>query len=461
MMNHYLRLVDQPMRIRFQFRKSTNKIATRLIGAIKGQDVPAETPGRVYVIITMDRLHSDVRKAVIYGPYATGIETLKGVWESRFLSRLSDPLRNQVSTLNRSINAYQNNLEAAHAQLSFHNSQAVSPRVIDGPMIMNAQEKLRLGNIQLVTLRDVYEEFLSWKFSMIEPNRRIRKAEQIAPSTYRTYPKRWVLLQQFLVFLGEPKIPVQNISFRTATELKEWLLKKSSARAHTRPYDIATVSKVIKLLKMLLTYAQSKEYIGANPLATFSIPGGSAANPKPLSREQMQLLETCDLPPVLRHQCDSWLIAAELCLHYADYLELPQMSLIEVNNIQYIQHERAKQAGTSNVQTVNLTPRAIRLLDKYGGPVGLCYASAAYFSKQLKRIARLADLRDENGAIIPLAFGQGRDTGLTRRSVQGANNMAITKLGGWSSPTFANRYVKDAVGIVGGFVQGIRDEDQD
>ncbi|WP_143100859.1 hypothetical protein [Spirosoma endophyticum] len=68
-------------------------------------------------------------------------------------------------------------------------------------------------------------------------------------------------------------------------------------------------------------------------------------------------------------------------------------------------------------------------------PVGLCYASAAYFSKQLKCIARISDLRDENGTVIPLAFGQGRDTGLTRRSVQGANNMAITKLGGWASPT--------------------------
>lgn len=77
-------------------------------------------------------------------------------------------------------------------------------------------------------------EFLTWKFSMIEPNRRIRKAEQIAPSTYRTYPKRWVLIQQFLIFQKELKIPVQNISFRTATELKEWLLKKSSARAHVR-----------------------------------------------------------------------------------------------------------------------------------------------------------------------------------------------------------------------------------
>lgn len=53
MMNHYLCLVDQLMRIRFQFRKSTSKIASHLIGPIKGQEAPAETPGRVYVVITM------------------------------------------------------------------------------------------------------------------------------------------------------------------------------------------------------------------------------------------------------------------------------------------------------------------------------------------------------------------------------------------------------------------------
>ena len=99
---------------------------------------------------------------------------------------------------------------------------------------------------------------------------------------------------------------------------------------------------------MLMTYAQSKSYVSTNPISSFACRGGSAANPKPLTIEQLDYLETCDLPRKLRHVCDSWLIAGELCLHYSDYVQLPSIRFItQPDGRRYIQHERSKQQGSS------------------------------------------------------------------------------------------------------------------
>ncbi|QMW02711.1 hypothetical protein [Spirosoma foliorum] len=115
-----------------------------------------------------------------------------------------------------------------------------------------------------------------------------------------------------------------------------------------------------------------------------------------------------------------------------------------------MQHDRAKQAGTRLVQTVDVTPRALRLLEKYNGSKGLFYGSN--WSKQLKTIARLTDLRDpKTGEFIRLLFGMGCDTGLTARGIRSDNDMQMTRLGGWSSTRPARRYIGLDLKIIAGF----------
>jgi hypothetical protein len=219
------------------------------------------------------------------------------------------------------------------------------------------------------------------------------------------------------------------------------------------PYSPATINKVISLLKMLMNYALSKGYIKFSSVNTFPCRGSSPANPKPLTKAQLDHLETCELPFILRHICDSWLVAGELCLHYSDYMELPTMKFITSSGLRFIQHQRSKQAGSNLVQTVNVTPRAERILEKWGGPQGLYYKHSSQFSSALKQIADLADIRDSEGELIGLQFGQGRDSGLTQRAIDGANGIQLSKMAGWSKPVYAERYVGNPLAIVEAFAR--------
>ena len=133
-------------------------------------------------------------------------------------------------------------------------------------------------------------------------------------------------------------------------------------------------------------------------------------------------------------------------------MRLPSIHVItQPNGRRYIQHERSKQQGSSLKQTVDITPRAERLLAKHGGPSGLYYKSSAAFSSGLKQIAFRLNLVNEQGEHVDLQFGMGRDTGLTSRARKGANGIQLSKIAGWANPRMANRYIGDDLGIVEAF----------
>lgn len=433
----YLNIV----RVRFDFRKSMSK---------KGAD---SCQGTAAVVLRFPQADGTYAK---YGPYNTPIRTNRTVWDARRSVRPKVDIADDVRELRRQMSAYQADVEAAHAELSRQIYSDETPAlVIDGPSVLDMMKRMQLGELSPISLQEVYSQFFAAKKAVLQPNRKIRRQGQISLGTLKTYPKRWTLIQQFLAYQKRPKFPVASVSFRFATELKEWLEQQPRSRRASGTYDRVTIHKVVGLLKMLMVYAQSKEYIKVNTLASFSVKGASnPADPKPLTFEQMDQLETCELPPVLRFQCDSWLVAAELCFHYADYCELPQMKFTHMESgVLMVQHNRAKQTGTNLVQTVNVTPRAERILAKYDGPKGLYYPSNAYWSKILKQIARLADLRGPDGEIIPLQFGQGRDTGLTQRAIDGANGIQLSRIAGWSKPVYAERYIGSPLEIVEAFAQ--------
>jgi len=216
----------------------------------------------------------------------------------------------------------------------------------------------------------------------------------------------------------------------------------------------ATRNKSLSFLKTLITYAQSKGYVEHNPILSLKTRGNSVADPKPLTQEQMAYLEVCELPPVLRHYCDSWLVAGELCLHHSDFCKLPQFKFITLSDGKRIaQHNRSKQHGSKLLQTVDVTARAERILTKYGGPEGLLYVSSAHYSRHLKQVARIADLRDSEDNLVELQFGQGRDTGLTERAIAGATQVQLSKMAGWSKPVYANRYIGHDDKIVEAYIQ--------
>lgn len=300
-----------------------------------------------------------------------------------------------------------------------------------------------------MSLEKVYDEFRKWAWSRVERSPEHRNIESISEATYDTYPKRWAMIHSYLQANKLTGIPIEEIDYPFAFRLKEWL--QAQRQAGDRPYSPATINKVISLLKQLMTYALSKGHTKQHALHNFSCRGGSPANPKPLTEAHMDHLEVCELPYMLRRFCDSWLVAAELCLHYADFSELEKCTFIQRGERRFLQRKRSKQQGRTLMQTVDVTERAERILAKYGGVKGLSYTSSAYFSKLLKQIAEKADLRDEAGQRIDLQFGMGRDTGLTLRAIDGANGIQLSKIAGWSKPAYAERYIGGAVDIVAAF----------
>ena len=444
----YHKVNQQSFFVRFQFRKSRAK-GRVLLGT---PDTQRTHDGIVQFLLTINK--------VKYGPYCSSIRTFHSIWEGRQASRITE----ESKALTRQLIDFQTLIEEVHCELTARGS------VIDGQTILNGlawyrqRQTKSLGAGALdssspfdpVTLTRVYQEFMGAKIALIEPNRRKRKEGQISKSTYETYPRRWALINGYLRSIKSSNQLVLNINYAFATNLKEWLVKQP--KIDGTHYDLASINKVISFLKMLMGYSLSKGYIEYNPLLSFACRGGSAANPKPLTEQQLAHLEACELPPMLRHICDSWLVAAELCLHHADFMELPDMPFIQrpksdqSGTWRFIQHDRRKQTGSSLLQTVNVTDRAERILDRWGVK-GLYYRSSAQYSKYLKVIARIADLRDSEGELIGLQFGQGRDSGLTQRAIDGANNTQLAKMAGWTKASYADRYVGNAIGIVEAFVQ--------
>ncbi|SFF24732.1 hypothetical protein SAMN05216167_13810 [Spirosoma endophyticum] len=421
---------DSTLDVRFEFK--ANQV--RKTAPLGTPDAKADHDGYVCVRLTI----GDNK----FGPFSTSIKTFYEIWKNR----QSDPIPSDSQELIKALGNYQGRIESAHETL------LRMEQPIDGQAIMNVVRSDNPSG-KLITLARVYDEFMAARRDMVEDSRRKRTIDQISSATYETYPKRWTLIQGYLVHIKRSQFPVRGVMYSFATDLKEWLNKQRKPDGDR--YNPATINKVISLLKMLMGYALSKGYIGFNPVRDFACRGGSVANPKPLSKEQLDDLETCPLPHLLRHICDSWLVAGELCLHYADYMNLPNIKFITKNGIEFIQHPRAKQQGSNLKQTVNVTERAKRLIEKWGGVKGLYYRHSSVFSKALKEIAEEADLRDEDGNLIGLQFGQGRDSGLTQRVIDGANGLQLSAIAGWSNPAYANRYVGNPLGVVGEFVRNI------
>ncbi|WP_139361601.1 phage integrase SAM-like domain-containing protein [Spirosoma sp. 209] len=444
------RLSRQPMDLYFEFRP------VRVTSAVRLSTADGQRPynGYIYVRIKINN--------IFYGGYTTEIRTTRAAWDGRIAVRKSAEAKELINQ----IAAYEALLREAHDELSRQASQ--EQKLLDGEAVLNAARWLKINQdkadmafaqaagapspFELATFPRLYDEFMASRKRLIEPDGRKRQPDQIGPSTYETYPKRWALLFSYLQAIKRTRMPVLNVDAPFAYDLKDWLLDQHQSNG-TR-YSMATINKVLSFLKQLMEYAVQKRYVKENYVRDVSCRGGSPPNPKPLSERQLILLEECELPPMLRWVCDSWLVAGELCLHYSDYMELRTMRVVttEKGN-RFYTHERSKQTGRSLKQTVNITPRAERLIEKWGGVRGLYFRHSALFSKYLKRIAEVADLRDSDGKLIGLQFGQGRDTGLTSRTIAGANEVQLMMMAGWSSPRHARHYIDRATEVVEGFLE--------
>lgn len=422
---------SQTLKIRFEIKK-TRLNRPCLIGKAN-PEITYDTS--VLVLFTIN--------GHLYGRLSTGIVTFRSIWDGR----KKQPMPAESKALTNTLLKFEMKAEVAFENLV---KQGIA---IDARILLDSINGE--GVYGVTSLVQLYTDFMAIRKQLIVSDHKQRSPEQISPETYETYSKRWVLIYAYLKHANQVNIPVHAIPYSFATNLKEWLISKPKPRGGK--YSTASINKVISLLKLLMNYAVSKGYVNANKVASFPCRGSSPTNPKPLTQKQLDLLENSDrLSSKLRHICDSWLIAGELCLHYSDYKKLPKMKFITSHGMRFIQHERSKQSGNRLVQTVNVTERAERLLEKWGGPSKLYYKTSGAFSNALKQIAYLVDLVDEEGNYVDLQFGMGRDSGLTQRAIDGANGIQLSKMAGWSKPVYAERYIGNPLEIVEAFAKGLK-----
>lgn len=425
-----------PLRLRYDFCVTQTKAALEKKG-IEKQDAP----GLVCVVPKIGLR--------TYKRFSTGIKTTRANWENS----KGDCLDKQAKQLADDLATYDAAIKQAYEQLTEDNS------AVTGEMLAAAiNVAVGITEEYEPTLANIFAEFLEAKRWQLEESVALRHEESVSPATYVGYSKRWALIHGYLRGTNQMRILIVDVNYPFAFKFKEWMRQQLTPAGGR--YAPATINKAVSFLKQLMVYSLGKGYIKTNPLTDFSCRGGSPADPKPLTAEMLDRLENCELPYTLRRFCDAWLVAGELCLHHADFMDLQNCVLVEYKGKRYLQRKRRKQMGSSLTQTVDVTPRAERILAKYGGVKGLAYTSSAYFSKVLKQIAIKANLRDSFGDILNLQFGMGRDTGLTLRAIDGANSVQISKIAGWSKPAYAERYIGNPLAIVAAFAEGRKGEDR-
>ncbi|WP_128547208.1 phage integrase SAM-like domain-containing protein [Larkinella soli] len=440
----YTTLSHKPLRCRFEFRKNRRTL----------QASPA---GIIQVLIFLGEEAS--------APLSTKIETTRPVWENRYRF----PNRPDSIDLNTKIEGFRRRLELAHLLLiqekigptprnlyqlavwmqKRHQRTGFDPQTeafhpdaeVQHTFRKEATEMLKGIRRKVVTLESLYGEFIAVRGRLINDNRFTRDGEQISTATYQSYGYRWKLIETFLRENNLAERSLLEVTAADAVNLKEFLQGQSSR--YGRPVKHSTIAYTVTFLRQLLDYAVLKGYLKYNPLHAVRNGGKSKASPKPLTFEQMDFLERMDLPHDLQHYLESWLVAAELCLHHADFMELPTMHFKTdaVSGRRYFIHPRVKQRRADIHMYVDVTPRAERLLAKWGGVKGLKYAGYSLYHARLMQISLLAGLRDNKGKPIKLTFGMGRDTGLTHRAMLKTPTLVLQANAGHTSSEMLTKYV--------------------
>jgi hypothetical protein len=352
--------------------------------------------------------------------------------------------------LSEELDDFRNIVKSAHKLLIEEGLEVDGEALLERIWQVRGHSKSRTsGTTGPVTLKRIYTEYLASRKPQVHSNRKTRAYPQISPNTYDKYPFVWDRIETYLTSIKRPNLPLSAITYPFLTKFVEWFTMRF--KEDGTQYSSLTIHESVVFLKSLCTYAQSKGYLEHNPVLSFKCRTRFKADPQPLIFQQVEFLEIADLPTNLRHVCDSWLVAAELCLHYSDYKQIRTIKFTTLpSGKRMIRILRTK---TGEEQTVNVTERCERILTKWGGPGGLVFFTHQYFCKQFRKIAQLLEIRDEDGEYINLKFGIGRDTGLTQRVLEGASEIQLSKMAGWTSAQYAKHYIGNSQKIIESFIQ--------
>ncbi|GAB3937250.1 phage integrase SAM-like domain-containing protein [Larkinella terrae] len=491
-MSYYL-LHTLPMRCSFKFRKTRARL-------LPGQALSG--------IIEVNIFLKEQGKEKRYGPFSTHFQTTRLAWDRHPLpvntkpnavtpegKPYYNPKLDDHAILKADLEFYRTHFQLAQVMLRDKKKLIAAPFLHQLTLqLMEQEEELSLyrpygtqtpayqdrftawqtrienlietGTVAVERkLVDVFEEYKTFRIKLINDDQYTRTDDEISKKTFENDISQWQLILRYLEANQLVGLLMVSVKPSFLVNFKEWAMNQLVGNTG-RKVKASTIALSQTFFGRLCRYAVSKEYIKNDPTSSYTIRTGRTSGAKPLSVETLNQLEDAELEAEDRWIIDSWLVAGELCLHHADYCSLPIMKIHRFKNgIQYINHPRKKQRGTRLKITSEFTPRALRLIRKYGGIAGLYYGTYRDFWETLRRVGKDLGLKDEDGKPIHLVFGLGRDSGMTNRAISGSPARVLKGNAGHSNLLQQEKYINAAPKILEKFLErqalGLSDVDED
>lgn len=385
-------------RVEFFFRKGRKTIGTTHMGTVYAVvHIEGQEPGN---------------------PVSTCIRCTRKAWdELRDLETASY----EAKDLNRKITLWEDSIYAAAKNLRDEGEVATPTALVE--------EKNRAGN-NIVTLARVYKQFVEHKKRRVgHSNSLKRQIGEISPVTFQTYHKRWVRLEEYLKVKRFANMPAHKADSPFIQAYYSWLGEKLS---------LTTATKYAKLLTEMLTWAVQNGVIKNMHIQGFRGQGTADKPPHNVTEEEVKRIEALDfsLDPKMARIRDGWLLARELCLHWADYVDLKpeHFTLNKHNQVVFDKPRQKQEAGRNIRQIAYVSERALTIWRRYGHKIPYVCPNGTY-NYALAEIGYLAELNE------PLVFSHARDSGIFRWVTLGVTETQIRLAAGWRSMRQLTRYV--------------------
>lgn len=348
---------------------------------------------------------------------STGIRCSRVDWDTKASGRPSQ----SAKELNEQLVLWENSLKAAARTLTERGEPITAQELI---------AEMTYAKQPILTLEAVLDQYMAYKKQLIGPNEAIRRQPgQITFGTYRTYGIRRKWLSQYLKDKHNPRLPIHKVDSAFVESCLFYL--------KSQPIGYAFASKCAKLLTEAYQWARQAGLVKSYHSLSFRGRTTAQTPPYNLTEEEVCRIESLAyLTPNQMKVRDAWLLARELCLHFADYKELkPEHFSRDRHGRLTLEKYRVKQEAGRYIKIVSLvSARAERIWNQYGQKIPASQ-SDVHVGRVLKEIGQATHL-DRS-----LSFCHARDSGIFRLVALGCSDTHIKMAAGWTSTKQLIRYV--------------------
>lgn len=260
------------------------------------------------------------------------------------------------------------------------------------------------------------------------------EANEMREGTKRNYKTTSAIIRDFCKKKYKPEITIDKIDYDFLEQFKVYLRKGRS-----KPNNLNTIAKRMKILKTALRYCRKKGYKFDNPFDSYDKLKRCPPDRVTLTSEEYALMRRVKLPlnapKTLRITKFLFMFSCETALRYSDLMDLNWTHIEDdLNSFNKIQ------VKTSQPVFVPLNPQAKTILivfrrNKYPDGKVFPYIDIQVMNRQLKVLAQLAGINKR------VATHVGRRTFATLAAESGLNSLAISAFMGHGDILMTQSYV--------------------